>query len=179
MDEARTDIDIRPFTAEDAFAYWSTRSFIGPAVGASLKASDIVIVPYEGFRDFEGPVFPAGTEELYASLTEELPDGLKLDLAVEDEDYREVALHHDVVTVATFLVKNVVAPLAVMLIGAFLKKQLGNRFGQSRVKTSIIVQNVNPTEARSVQISYDGPAPEFERLITRALDELSDTKPHE
>ena len=95
---------------------------------AAVKAAGIVLVPDDGFRGYSGPVFPQGTVDFLHFLRDRIPSGTTVEIAAEDTDYTEVALHSDVVRLATLFVEYLVAPVAVGLIVNYMKDLLGSRF---------------------------------------------------
>lgn len=138
----------------------------------SLRRAAIVIVPHEGFRDHDGPVFPVGTTELFRALQEQAPAGTGVEIAIEDEDYREVALHYDVVRLATLLVDHAVVPMAAAFLADYLVKKLGSRFSKSKVEASLIVEREDPDGRKSFQLDYKGPATTFEKTIKSDLAKM-------
>src|SRR3989442_2502899 len=47
------------------FQYWSTSRPLSDDLRISISNADVLLVPQEGFRDYEGPVFPVLTHELF------------------------------------------------------------------------------------------------------------------
>ena len=101
---------------QTGFQYWSNAESLSRETQMAIQRSDIVLVPAEGFLDYVGPVFPKGTDALFQFLCTNAPSGMKVELAAEDADYKELALHADTVYIATVLVSLLVAPVAVGLI---------------------------------------------------------------
>ena len=155
------------------FMYWSGRPHLTNETREAIRHSDIVIVPDEGFRNHIGPVFPVRTEELFQYLRQQAQRDLMVELGVEDADYNEVALHSDLILIATALVKNVVAPAAVSFIAAYLKKRLGNRFKTDEVRFKLLVEDTDGKSKRTRQISYEGPAATFESTLKQAVQQLA------
>ncbi len=54
------------------------------------------MIPTEGYAERPDLVyFPHGTGDLFHFLTEKPADNLMVDVCIEEEDYKEVALHAD------------------------------------------------------------------------------------
>jgi len=157
------------------FVYWSSLLSLSTELRQSIQQADIVLVPQPGFGDYTGPLFPVRTEELFRHLRQNVPAGLKVELAVEDADYKELALHADIVRIATVLVKWLTAPLAIDLIKDYLKGHLGKRFKSAEVRFTMIVDQSDGRNKKAGQISYEGPADTFESLLKHALDSLGTT----
>jgi hypothetical protein len=158
------------------FRYWSSQHSLSPSTGDAVKNADIVLLPYEGFGGYDGPLYPVGTEELFLSLRETAPTGMRIELAVEDEDYKEVAIHGDIVRIAEFLVTYVAAPAAAILVAEYLKRYLGSRFSRTEVRASMTVDQGGGDERSAVRISYEGPAATFESSLKAALGTLKGGK---
>ena len=47
------------------FDYWLSREYVSDEIRPELEQADLLLVPQEGFRDREGPLFPVGTERLH------------------------------------------------------------------------------------------------------------------
>ena len=155
------------------FQYWSTSRPLSDDLRISISNADVLLVPQEDFRDYEGPVFPVLTHELFYHLRERVPPGTVVELAVDDADYKELALHADVVRIATVVVKYVLAPVIAILLADYLRTLLGYRFGSAEVRASIIVDQSDPRGRKATQISYEGPAGTFENTVKGAIKNLS------
>ena len=74
---------------------------------AQLSDASIIILPhvieYEGKRS----VFPVGTVELYSYLQENSPEDIKIDIAVKDDEYAELAQHSSLIELATIIVYGI------------------------------------------------------------------------
>ena len=158
--------------ATNDFRHWASAPGLSENTRANILNSDIVVVPNDGFRDYSGPLFPAGTAELFQYIKDNLPSGREVELAVEDQDFRELSLHYDVVTIASCVVKIVAAPIAVKLLADWIAKRLGSRLQSSEVRASLTVVQTDGDRSKSIQISYEGPAATFETTVKGALDKI-------
>lgn len=140
---------------------------------SAVERAGLVLVPDDGFRDFTGPVFPQGTMEFLQFLREHASDGTDVEIAVEDAEYREVAVHFDVVRLATVFVEYAAAPVATGLIAAYLKDWLGSRFTSAQVRAAISVHRKDGMAEQALQISYEGPATTFEKTMSEAIAGLN------
>jgi hypothetical protein len=109
---------------------------------------------------------------LFHYLRANLPSGSESELAIEDQDFRELSLHADILTIATCVVKYAAVPLLVKLLGDWIAKRLGNRANTSEVRASLVVVQAEGTQSKSIQISYEGPASTFESTVKGALDKV-------
>jgi hypothetical protein len=163
-------------TSKD-FRYWSTIGGLSEGTRANVLRADIVVVPSDGFRDYPGPLFPSGTAELFHYLKGNLPSGSEAELAVEDQDFRELSLHADILTIATCVVKYAAIPLLVKLLGDWIAKRLGSRANVSEVRASLVVVQADGAQSKNIQISYEGPAATFEATVKSALDKVPSCGP--
>jgi predicted DNA binding CopG/RHH family protein len=158
---------------QTGFGYWSNVGSLSRETQLAVQRSDIVLVPAEGFGDYVGPVFPKGTDELFHFLRSHAPSGMNVELAAEDADYRELALHGDTVYIASVLVRLLVAPTAVGLIVEYLRTRLGGRLGKTEVRASVILDQTDGPNSKTLRVSYEGPANTFEKTMHEALSIVS------
>jgi len=153
--------------------YWSTTPWVNEAIQTAILQSTIVLVPQEGFRDHNGPVFPVGTDGLFNYLREkQTSTGLTVELAVEDAQYVEIALHSDIVRIATAIVSLLLAPLVVNLLGDYIRDRLGGRANKAEVHSSLIVEQTDGLHRTSISINYEGPAANFESSMKEAIEAI-------
>jgi hypothetical protein len=143
-----------------SFDFWLTRPFIPDALREQLSRANVLIVPTEGHRDFDGPVFPDGTESLLHYLRDSCSEEILVDICVDDDQYVELVLHDALVIVATIVVPNIVCPLVVNAVQKYLDRN--RRSNRETVKIQIVVDE----NGRARAISYEGPSADFERTLT-------------
>lgn len=158
---------------QTGFDYWSNADSLSSETQLAVRKSDMVLVPAAGFGDYAGPVFPKGTDELFQFLRTHAPSDMNVELAAEDADYRELALHGDTVYIASILVRSLVAPTVVGLIVEYLRNRLGSRLGKTEVRASIILDQTDGPNSKALRMSYEGPANTFEKTMHQALSILS------
>jgi len=146
---------------EECFDYWINQSFITDELKNELKNADILLIPQIGFRDIDIPVFPVKTEELFTFLRKKSSD-VKIDICIEDKDYRELALHYDLITIGAFVVTSIALPVLVNLLSDYIKSKISLNSGRV-IKVSLIVENKK--EKTSKKISYEGKPENFDSII--------------
>lgn len=167
---------------QTGFEYWSNAESLSLETQTAIQGSDLVLVPAEGFGDYVEPVFPKGSDELFQFLCNHVPSGMKVELAAEDKDYKELGLHADTFYVATVLVRLLVAPVAVGLIVEYLKSRLGSRLNKTEVRASMILDQTDGPNSKTLRLSYEGPAIAFEKTMREALSTVTSgaqTRDHE
>lgn len=146
--------------------YWLSRPFVGPELKKKLEKASILVVPQEGFRDHQGPVFPVKTEELFSFLRERAPKGVEVDICIEDADYRELALHDATIIIGTFLVMSLAVPVAKDMISEYLKRRIfGKPKNNDIVRFRMLIDESDQGRSRTLDVSYDGPASQFDKLM--------------
>ena len=172
-----TNTTIREEESERDLAYWLGRDYVSDELRHRLADASILIVPQEGFRDYEGPLFPVATEEFFRFAREELPDDAEVDICIEDGDYKELALHESLIIIATVSVaSSFLAGLAVNLVWHFLERRIGSKAKEKKTtaKATIIVNTTKTakTDKRAVEIHYEGPADQLKSSMMTKINEL-------
>lgn len=155
---------------QESFSDWLNKPYISPNLQKSLVTANLLIIPIEGVRDYKGPVFPDGTADLFLYLKENAQNKIIPEICIDDEDYVELVMHWDLITIGTIIVTDLVAPLAVNIIYDFLKARLGQKFSKTHVKIEIIIDK----EGQSTHIFYEGPSEELSDKILPVVKKISE-----
>lgn len=155
--------------SEETFSTWISRGFLSDDLRKQLLEADILIVPIEGFGNLTVPVFPVKTEELFHFLKKNLPQDLEVDICIEDNDYKELALHSDLIILAGFVVTQVNLPVLINLVSSYIYQKISQSKSKN-IKTSILVNEAG----KSKEISYEGPADDFGKILKEAKYILED-----
>ncbi|WGG46485.1 hypothetical protein [Rossellomorea sp. DA94] len=129
-----------------------------------LKRANLLLLPYEGFRNFDSPVFPEQTMEFYKFIKDYEGDKLVGEISISDEDYAELELHADLINLADMIVNDAVLPIAIGLITNYLDRKIQGRKTKLKVKVKLTVVDRD----KSKSISYEGDADKFEETIKAA-----------
>lgn len=132
----------------------------------SLGKANVVILPWENFRELDVPVFPVGTADFYQAIRDSAISELLPELAVVDAQYSEVALHADLVITPTLFVTSFVAPVVTKFVADWLARRLLERAKNSDVKFQMYIEDVH---GKTRLITYEGPVNSFESLIGAQL----------
>ncbi len=147
-------------------------SFDGyPDFKAGLQSAEVLIIPSDLSPEYDGPVFPNTTSQVFQSLKTGLEGHAVVDVAIRDEDYVNFEfLSDDVILPVVFVAKEVFLPLIVNLIASYLHPRIANRERQSdaRVKSEI---HVDTDKGVRYHIKYEGPVESFERIALKALED--------
>ena len=168
-------------TARD-FQYWAAASGLSDSTRTRVASADIAVVPWERFRDHPQPLFPVGTSALFQYLKKSLPAGSEVELAVEDQDYREISLHSEIVRIATIVVRDGALSVLLNLLATWIARQIWPEAPTTsipEVQASIIVVQTEGARTKSVQLSYNGPATTFETTVQMAFENTRISNPAE
>lgn len=169
-DTPQTRCTVTP--SDKNFSYWIERDYVPEKFRAELSKAQLLVVPWENFRELEEPMFPSGTEDLMAYLRSNAPNGAQVGLCIGDDNYREVSLHADVLEMATFVFATTLWPTGVNVISNYIYDKLKTRAARTNVHCQIYV--TGPTS--TYQINYEGPANTFESTVAQAIPSSSDRK---
>jgi len=166
-----TDYSLTKETSDETIESWSKRSYIGRELQGKLETSDALIIPNEGYG--ENPdvyYFPEGTEHLVSFLQNNNEGDQYIDICIEEDDYKELAQHADLLIIAGAIATTVFAPILVNLISEYIKKRLGRRASNTTVKTSLTISKTN--EGKSIRLNYEGPASTYKNIMLGAVKEV-------
>jgi hypothetical protein len=155
--------------------YWATRRFVGPDVADRIQKSAIIICPWEGFRDYNGPVFPVGTESFYGYLRNHAPEGIDVEIAVDDSEYTEVALHGALVIVGSVLIvlgTGIGLPVVASLISDSIKARFPKMFGRPDRDDRIRIQISVEEGDRVISATIEAPPALFEDSLSSAFAKI-------
>jgi len=143
---------------------------LSDAIRKRVEAADVLLLPSSGHAGEEVLYFPAGTPELMSLLEAELPN-LMIEAAVEEETYQELALHGELVILATTACKKVVFPTLVKALSLFLEKRLGRKkFETGSCRARLIVEKTR--DGNYLEFNYEGPAPLFQKQLEETFQRL-------
>jgi len=148
--------------SSENFDTWINRGYISKELRQDLKNSNILIVPIEGFRVKDILVFPDQTEGLFTFIRNRLPSDFKINVCIEERDYKELILHADLLILGTFVVTLIVAPILVNILSEYLKEKILKTNKKRGVKVSLTIVD---EKGRSKNLTYEGDAENFGRIM--------------
>jgi len=154
--------DFKVSDSSENFSTWINRQYIPQDLRGTLQDVNILFVPYENFRDQKIPVFAHKTEEIFHFFQEHAPAGVNVNVCIADDDYKEIALHSDLIIIGGIIVSAVVLPVFVNLLSEYLKRKL---FKSPNSKIRIVLTVVDSTSGAK-QFEYEGPADSFGKAVS-------------
>lgn len=164
-----TNEDIQVTDSTEDFEFWINKSYIPETLKPQLLLANVLLVPREDYREGVPLVFPVGTGELFAYLRELGDKSIKPEICIQEEDYRELALHFDFVVIPIAIVRYLLAPLFVRAVYDFIKHQKGNKLQKTKVIFEMTVVKDGGTAAH---IRYEGPVEGLQTLVQSKLNLL-------
>ena len=136
-----------------------------------IKKAKILVIPEEKFREKEMVYFPETTRGFYEHICSKVPDDIAVDIAIDDNEFQELELHSDTITVATIIVEsavfNIVCGLVVSFLYDMVKKHLKK---PEQVCAQVKIIREETPRKKSIMIDYNGPVSEIESALNRVLN---------
>ncbi len=151
--------------------YWLSRPYLSEDVKNGLSRAKVLVVPHEGFRGKDIRSFPVGTESFLEYLGENLPGDVPVEIAINDEDYNELALHSALLIIGSAVVGSFLAPILVNVVSEYVNRRLS---GEKQKKETTVRWELTVVDGtRAAKLSYEGPAIEFQPEIQKALSDFA------
>jgi hypothetical protein len=138
-------------------------------VAAEVRDSDLVMIPMLGFRDRPEPMFPNLSEEVFAYLGQHKPDSLTIGVCIDDDEYKEVILHSELIRLATFVGSLVVLPILTGLISNYIWSK------HDKSENPQVEFKMELTDQRQI-IEYRGPAEKLDSVLKEAIKAIKKQK---
>ncbi len=151
--------------------YWVSRPWVG-GNSQELRDADILLLPWENFREGHAALFPQGTPEFFRSL--QASADLRIAIAIDREKYEEIALHGRASRWPTILVSTVLVPVVVGIItnrlDAIVSSEIGISAGASTDDTIEMELVIEGDSGKCISIKYNGPPGRLiETLVAESL----------
>lgn len=140
-------------------SYWASEGRF-PELQEGLRSADILILPWENFRENERFLYPQGTADFYKKLSSVVEQEVLL-VALQGQ-YTEIALHSKSWRVPTIMMNKLLLPAAASLLAMAIYGALDNVMEDDSVEIDLIVEGDN---GRCIELSYKGPP-------SRSIDSL-------
>lgn len=152
------------------FDLWINKDFISDELKAELRKADILLVPVLENSEKKISVFADHSENVFLFLKNKMPLNYKVDICVEDNDYKELALHYDLTNLGAFICTYLALPLFINLISQYIYERISKIRKDQAIKVSITTVG---KKGLSKKIEYEGNAEYFPQIIEK-LKELGD-----
>ena len=158
----RTLFEISVKESDHGREYWLERPWLSDR-RPEVQRADILIVPWEDFRDNEPALFPQGAADFVRRLAEY--GSLSMELAIDEDRYHEILLHSKMHRVPTMLVTLLALPALAGMLGNLMTDLVKGSGNSDQVKMKLIVEGAH---GRCIALEYEGPP---ERLADTLIKE--------
>jgi hypothetical protein len=160
----KTFLDLEVAETDKDRAYWASRPWLTNA--DDVRSADVLLVPWENFRENKPALFPEGSGDLYRELSKALA-GQRIAVAIDQNKYEEIALHADAWRLSTLFVTLVALPLLVNLLSSKVDRWLSDPAPPQTVEMEIIVEG---NWGHCLSIKYKGPPSEMIETISKQAE---------
>lgn len=165
--------NIKIYDTDISFEQIYNKDYIPKDYIEEIKKANLLILPYESFRDEGEILFPETTRDFFEYIKENTEDNIVADIAISDENFQLIELHSAVIEVATIIVQILVLPVATSMIASFLY-ELVKKHHRKPEDTSAKVQIIaEETETKKSKIIlYEGPVSGIKDALDQAANNL-------
>lgn len=147
----RTLFEISVKESDQSREYWLDRPWLSER-RAEVQQADILVVPWEDFRENQPALFPQGAADLVRQIAQY--GSLSLALAIDEDQYSEILLHSKMHRVPTMLITLVALPAFAGMLGNLMTDLVKGGSKQDQVQMKLIVEG---DHGRCIALEYQGP----------------------
>lgn len=147
----RTLFEVSVRESDRGREYWLARPWLVDR-RAEVQRADVLVVPWEDFRDDEPALYPQGSADVVRQLAGY--GALSLELAIDEDRYHEISMHSKMHRMPTMLVKIVLLPAVGGMLGNLMTELVKGGNHRDQVKLRVIVEG---DHGRCASIDYEGP----------------------
>jgi len=146
--------------SEINFSKYVKEGRISNSLRTDCLNSDILMLPPQ----LKGSTYPEMTNDIYKFLQQELPERIKINIPVEDDNYEETRFYEVVTLDAVFLVTSIAIPILVEILAHFIIKKIEKRKEKPQINFTFIVDDKDGNKSK--KITYKGNTEGFHDFIT-------------
>jgi hypothetical protein len=153
--------------------YWAGQPWASNT--EAIRTADALMLPWHEISEIDHPVYPQGTAEFTKFLRRNgFPD---IQLAVREEDYRELAMYGKAWRLPTLVLSLVALPIFTSVVADKLSDMLPGVADEDTIEMELIVERPH---SPCIRFSYKGPASRVAETIARethhCLSEASESR---
>lgn len=135
------------------------REYIPVEYKKDIQAANLLLIPDEN-RYGEGELlFPETTRDFFQFMKDASESDIVPEIAMSDDAFRRLELHSETIVLATMIVKDVVLPIVLGMISAYLydwAKRHRRNADDLSAEVNVVVEKTET--GTSKMLSYKGPA---------------------
>ena len=144
--------------------YWATRQGVSPETAEAIRRADLVIAPWENFREDNPALFPQGTGDIFRVLKSDLPQS-RVVIAVDKAYYHEIALHAQEFRIPTIFLNAVLVATLGQILGNRIDRWLPGSSLDTAIELEVIVEG---DRGKCISVKYKGPKDKIvETILTQ------------
>lgn len=147
----RTLFEISVKESDKSREYWLDRPWL-EARRDEVRSTDVLIVPWEDFREGSPALFPQGAADTVRQLAQF--GNLTLGIAVDGDSYQEILMHSKMHRLPTMLVKVALLPALAGMLGNLMSDFIIGGENGDKVELKLIVQGEH---GKCISLDYSGP----------------------
>jgi hypothetical protein len=156
----------------DSLASRVQSAAVSEEIRQDLKSANVLLLPDETGLAPDVPLFPKGTEQFFQFLKNTKNTDIRADICIDDEGYKELALHADLVTLPSLITTLIAAPALSTLIAEYIKHRFGIKGNKSNMQLTMTIHDEHTD--RAIKIHYDGPAAEYKFTMNAIMGKIKD-----
>ncbi|MEI1276781.1 hypothetical protein V6Z05_00495 [Leptospira venezuelensis] len=141
--------------------FWKRRDGLSEETKNIIKNANLMIVPWDFKRELAQSSFPVKTEEIFQFFKQNAEGNVEVDISENESDYRELALHGDIVWLGTFVVSSIIVPVFVNILNKYLEKRIINNTNPI-IQINVIIDPEGKADQLPKKFSYKKPYIELE-----------------
>lgn len=146
----RTLFEISVKESDRGREYWLDRPWLKDRRN-DVRSADILVVPWEDFREGAPALYPQGSADFIRDLSRY--GSLTFELAIDEEEYREILLHSKLIRLPVMVVTLVALPALAGMLGNLMSDAVKGNDKPDQVEMSVIVQD----HGCNIWVNYKGP----------------------
>lgn len=132
-----------------------------------IKKADILLIPYEGYRETKGYFFPECTDEFFRFL-KNYDEELLVDICISDDEYQTLELHSDLINLAMLIIPSASWTIVINMVSAYLYDAV-KKLNRSANEINVNFKTISENDGKSKEVNYSGTIENFERAM-KALE---------
>lgn len=134
-----------------------------------LRQASVLLIPSDVGPDYDGPVFPEDTVDLFRFLSTHLPQNVSTDIAVDDADYVSFAFKsEEIILPVIFVAIDLLVPTVVAILADYIRYRLpwhSHKDHDATVEFEIRCRSADS----EYSLKYRGPASTFESTLSEQV----------